>query len=160
MLRIHLFLMRIRIRILDPHWKKMDPDPNPDPGLDPGHFYKIYWIIIFKFFVLFFSHIFILQLDEPFRNEEIFIISLFFKVHILDLEVKKVFFLQFFGWYFAPWIRIRGSAYFPGSQNLADPTDSDPDPDPNPKHWLKPNINSTWHPRVQIYPFLQQRDTA
>ena len=110
MLRIHLFLMRIRIRILDPHWKKMDPDPNPDPGLDPGHFYKIYWIIIFKFFVLFFSHIFILQLDEPFRNEEIFIISLFFKVHILDLEVKKVFFAVF--WLiFCPldpdsWIRI------------------------------------------------------
>ena len=34
-LRIHLILMRIRI--LDPYWKKMDPDPNPDP--DPGHFF-------------------------------------------------------------------------------------------------------------------------
>ena len=33
-LRIHLILMRIRIQILDPHWKKMDPDP--------GHFFKIY----------------------------------------------------------------------------------------------------------------------
>jgi len=35
-LRIHLILMRIRI--LDPHWKKMDPDLDPDPG----HFFKIY----------------------------------------------------------------------------------------------------------------------
>jgi len=39
----------MRIRILDPHWKKMDPDPDPDPGKmdpdpdpDPGHFFKIY----------------------------------------------------------------------------------------------------------------------
>ena len=31
-LRIYLTLMRIRI--LDPRWKKMDPDP--------GHFFKIY----------------------------------------------------------------------------------------------------------------------
>ena len=27
LVRIHLILMRIRILILDPHWKKMDPDP-------------------------------------------------------------------------------------------------------------------------------------
>ena len=52
--------------------------------MDPDHFFKIYGIfltkkIIFKFFVLFVSLIFILKLDEPFRNEEIFIISLFFK---------------------------------------------------------------------------------
>ena len=48
----------MRIRILDPHWKKMDPDPNPDPDPDPGYFYKIYWIFyqsdIFKFFSLIF----------------------------------------------------------------------------------------------------------
>ena len=31
-LNIHLILMRIRI--LDPHWKKMDTDP------DPGDFFK------------------------------------------------------------------------------------------------------------------------
>ena len=39
-LRIQLILMRIRIHpdpgILDPHWKKMDPDQNP------GYFFKIY----------------------------------------------------------------------------------------------------------------------
>ena len=34
--RIQLILMRIRIR--DPNWKKMDPDPHPDPG----YFFKIY----------------------------------------------------------------------------------------------------------------------
>ena len=41
-LRIHLILMRIRIRILDPHWKKMDPDP------DPGYLFKIYLIFLTK----------------------------------------------------------------------------------------------------------------
>ena len=30
-LRIQLILMWIRIQILDPHWKKMDPDLYPDP---------------------------------------------------------------------------------------------------------------------------------
>ena len=30
-LSIHLILMRIRIWILDPHWKRMDPDPKSDP---------------------------------------------------------------------------------------------------------------------------------
>ena len=68
-LRIHLIL----IRILDTHWAKMYPDP--------GHFFKIYWIFLtknnFQLLVLFFSLIFILKLDEPFRNEEIFIISFF-----------------------------------------------------------------------------------
>ena len=38
-LRIHYILMRIRI--LDPPFKKMDPDPDPDadpdPDPDPGH---------------------------------------------------------------------------------------------------------------------------
>ena len=29
-LRIQFILMRFRIRILDPHWKKMDPDPDPE----------------------------------------------------------------------------------------------------------------------------------
>jgi len=38
--------------------------------------------IIFKFFVLFFSLIFILKLEEQFRNEEVFIFSLFSKVQI------------------------------------------------------------------------------
>ena len=59
----------LRIRILDPHWKKGIRIP-------------------------FFSLIFILKLDEPFRNEEICIISFFSKVQIWALGVKK-FYLQF-----------------------------------------------------------------
>ena len=62
--------MEIRILILDPHWKKMDPDPNPDPNPDPdpGYFFESYWIFfykikIFKFVVLVFSLIFMLKLD-------------------------------------------------------------------------------------------------
>ena len=45
--------------------------------------------IIFKFY--FFSLIFILKLDESFRNEKSFIISLFSKVQIWVLGVKKFF---------------------------------------------------------------------
>ncbi len=49
-LRIHLILMRIQIRILDPYWKKMDPNP------DPGQFFNLYGIFLTKnqIFVLFF----------------------------------------------------------------------------------------------------------
>ena len=69
-LRINLIFMQIwiRIQILDPHWKEMDPDP----GQDLLNFFN-------KKFV-------ILKLDEPFRNEEIFIISLFqkFRFGVLD----------------------------------------------------------------------------
>ena len=45
-LRIHLILMRIRI--LDPHWEKMDPDPGH------GHFFKVLFevrkLLIFSLF--------------------------------------------------------------------------------------------------------------
>jgi len=42
--------------------------------------------------------------------------------------VSNNFFLADLGWYFTPWIRIRGFSIFadPGNQNLADPTDPDP----------------------------------
>ena len=69
-----------------------------------------------------------LKLDELFRNQENFIIYLFFILQIWVLRVK--IFPVVFGQYFSPWIRIRGSAYFadpePGSQNLAEPMDPDP----------------------------------
>ena len=68
--------------------KKMDPDPDPNP--DPGHSVR------FNDFFYFFSLIFILKLNEPFRNEEIFI-SLFSKVQILGFGVKKDFFFAIFG---------------------------------------------------------------
>ena len=80
----------------------------------------------------FFSHIFIIKLDEPLRNEDIFIISLFTEVQIWVLGLKKFFFLQFL----VNILRLRSGSVDPhifadpdpGSQNLADPTD------PNPKH--------------------------
>ena len=74
-----------------------------------------------------------LKLDEPFRNQEINIISLFSIVQIWILRVK--IFLQFL-----VDILPLGSGSVdphifadpdPGSQNLADPTDLDP------KHWFK-----------------------
>ena len=88
MLWIQLILMRIRI--LDPHWKIIYPDP--------GQFFKIYWFFLtknhFQIFLFKFLLIFILKLYEPFRNEEIFIISFLSKVQIWVLGVKN-FCLQF-----------------------------------------------------------------
>ena len=94
-----------------------------DPDL--GHFFKIYRIFLtknFQFFC-FFSLIFILKLDEPFRNEEFFRIYTFFKKLDLGFRIKS-FFLQFL-----VDILPFGSGSMdtdPGSQNLADPTDPDP----------------------------------
>ena len=63
---------------------------NQDP--DPGHFFKIYGIYFNKAeFSKKLSIIFMLKLDEPFRNQEIFIISLFSIVQIWDLRVNKFF---------------------------------------------------------------------
>ena len=96
--------MRIRIWILVPHWKKMDPDP--------GNFFKIYWIFFFdtKFQILVsFIAYFVQKLDEPFRKEETLIISLS-KVQIWCLGVKKIFFCKFWLIFYPlgpdPWIRI------------------------------------------------------
>ena len=70
--------------------------------------------------------------DEPFRNQEIFIIFYFFNSSDLCLESKIFFLLQFL-----VDILPLGSGSVdphifadpdPGSQNLADPTDPDPDP--------------------------------
>ena len=104
MLRICLIL--IRIRILNLHWKKMDPDQNPDPG----YFLKIYWIFLtkqnFKICLIF---LLIFMLNEPFRNQEIFSISLFSIVQIWVLRVKlkkKSFWLIFCPLDPDTWIRI------------------------------------------------------
>ena len=70
-----------------------------------------------------------LKLDEPFRNQDIFIICLFSKVQIWVLGAKKCFSQ------FLVDILPLGSGSMdlhifadldPGSQNLADPTDPDP----------------------------------
>ena len=103
----------------------MDPDPS--------HFFKIYWIVFtknnFQIFVLFFSLIFILILDEPFRNEEIFIISLFLRSSDLGCRCKKVFFCSF-------WLIFYPLDPDPGSQNLADL---------DPKHWMVPLFIGHYH---------------
>ena len=65
-----------------------------------------------------------LKLDEPFRNQEIFIISLFFNSSDFGFE-SKIFCCCSFWLIFCPLDPD------PGSQNLADPTD------PDPKHSLK-----------------------
>ena len=92
-LRIHLILMLIRIRILDPHWKNVDPDPD--------HFFKNYLFffnkkMIFKFFFAYFYY----KTRWPIRKEKIF------KSSDLGFRSKKVFFSSVFGWFFTPWIRI------------------------------------------------------
>ena len=100
---------------------------------DPGYFFKIYLIFctkkkILNFYVVFFSLIFMLKLDEPFRNQGIFKISLFSIVQIWVLRVN--FFLQFL----VDILPLRSGSVDlqifadpdPGSQNLADPTDPDP----------------------------------
>ena len=84
-------------------------------------------------------HIFILNLDVPFRNEDNFIISLLFKSLDFGFRSRKGFFLQFlvdilplgFG-SVEPHIF---AALDPGSQNLADPTA------PDPKHWKGQTTN-------------------
>ena len=84
--RIHLILMQIRI--LDPHWKKWNPDPGPGISL------LIFFLTKqnFQFFCLNFSFIFLPKLVEPF---EIFMISLFVNSSVLGLKRKQIFFYSF-----------------------------------------------------------------
>ena len=79
----------------------------------------------FQIVCFIFSLIFILKLDKPFRNEEIFYNLSFFKSSNLGFRIKKVFFCSL-GLIFYP----LDQDLDPGSQNLADPTD------PDPKHWF------------------------
>jgi len=132
-LRIHLIL----IRILYPHWKKMDPDP--------GHFFKIWWIFItknnFQMFCFIFFACFYPKTWWTIQKWGNFYNFSFLKIQIWGLGVKK-FFFAVFGWYFTPWIRIRGSAYYCGSRSGSKTpkscvsngsgSGSDPDPDQDP----------------------------
>ena len=127
MLRIHLFLMRIWI--LDPH-RELDPDS--------GHEHWTLNILedLLTFFIkaefsnyfLLFLHVLMLKLDEPFRYQEIFIISLFY-LTVLIRVLRVNFFFAVYICHFVPWIQICESAYFCGSgsrkPNLADPFDPD-----------------------------------
>ena len=78
-----------------------------------------------------------LKLNEPFRNQEIFIIS-FFNSSDLGFE-SKIFFLQFLFDILSLGSGSVDSHIFPdpdpGSQNLADPTD------PDPKHWFEASFS-------------------
>ena len=112
---VHLQFTVIRIRI------NVDKDPDPESWIltgnkmnqdpDPGHFFKIYGIFFNKaeFSKKKNSIIFMLKLDEPFRNQEFFIIFLFLIVQIWDLRVNKFF-----------WLQLLVDIPDPGSQNLAD----------------------------------------
>ena len=85
--RIIKYLMRIRI--LDPYWKKIYPDP--------GHelFFKIYWIFLTtQNGLIIFTLIFMLKLKEQFRDQEIFIIS-FFNSSYFVFRSKHVFWAVF-----------------------------------------------------------------
>ena len=98
MLRIHLILTRIRIRILDPHWKEMDPDPD--------NFFKIYWIFFTKhniqiFFKNYFFAYFYLKTCWTIQKWGNFY-NLFFQ----KFRGVKFFFFAVYGWYFTPCIRI------------------------------------------------------
>ena len=123
-LRIQLIL--IRIRILDPHWKKMDPDPDPDPG----YFFKIYWIFLTQqnfqtccliFFAYFYAKTWwTIQISGNFYNLSFSIVQIW--------VLRVIFFCSLL--IFCPLDPDPDPD--PGSENLADPTD----PDPDPKHWF------------------------
>ena len=110
-LRIHYILMRIRI--LNPHWKKMDPDP--------GHFLtdllnfltKNNFQILYLFFFAYFypKAWWTIQKWGNFYN-------LSFSKVLWVLGIKK-FFLQLLG----DILPLDPDSW---SQNLADPTDPDP----------------------------------
>ena len=93
----------------------MYSDPNPDPG----YFLKIYWIFLAKqnfqiFCLIFFFAYFYAKTIQKSGNYNLS----FWIVQIWGLKI--IFFFAVFGLYFAPWIRIPGSAFFadPGSQIL------------------------------------------
>ena len=96
----------MRIRILDPHWEKMDPDP--------GHFVQIYWMILtkqnFQIICHIFSLIFMLKLYEPLKNQEIFYNLSFFNSSDFGFMSKK-FLFAVLGRYYAPWIRILSTVF-------------------------------------------------
>ena len=109
MLRIQLILIRIRIQVIFLNLQRF--------------FNKAKFS---NFLSYFFSLIFKLKLDEPFRNQEILIISLFSIVQIWVLRVI-FFFLQFMVDILPLGSGSVGPNIFadpdpdPGSQNLADP---------------------------------------
>ena len=109
MLRIHLILMLIRIQFISLSFTELFLTENN-----------------FQFFFIFVRIFFLLKLDEPFRHEEIFKISI--SDSDLGLRSKKDFFLQFL------------FDILPLGSGSVDPIFGDPDPgsqnfpDPDHKH--------------------------
>ena len=118
----------MQIRILDKQWKKFNPFSDPDLG--HKLFFKILILLIKEKSNFYSFSVFMLKLDEPFRIRNILIIT-FFTSSDLGFRTKR-FYLQFlvdtltlgtgsvdphFGWYFDPWNRICGSAFFCGSKS-------------------------------------------
>ena len=99
-LRIHLILMRIRI--LDPHWKKWIRIRIQVIYLRFTEFFE--QSRIFKFVVLLFFAYFYAKTWWTIQKSGNFYNLSFSIVHILVLRVN--IFFAVFGWYFAPWIRI------------------------------------------------------
>ena len=95
----------MRIRILNPHWEKNRSGSGSKLFQISNKFFP--QRRIFQF-CLIFSLIFMLKLDERFRNQEIFYNFSFCNSSDLGFE-SKFFFLAVNGWYFAPWIRIQES---------------------------------------------------
>jgi len=98
-MRIHLFL--VRIRILDPYWEKMYLDP--DIYLRFTNFFNRR--LIFRYIFLTFFTFFMQQLDVLLRADIFDNLSFF---NSSDLSFS-------FWLLICPWNRIRGSAYFCGS---------------------------------------------
>ena len=124
----------MRIRILDPHWKKwiriqVISLKFTEFFLSKNNF-QIYFLFFFAYFYP--KTRWTIQKWGSFYN-------LFFsKVNILVLEVKKIF--AVFVWYFTPWIQIRGSAYFCGSGSRKPKSCTD----------LKDTVNS----KISIYNYF------
>ena len=80
-LRIHFILMRIRI--LEPHWKKLDPDPGHK------HFFKIYWFFDRRHFLFFILFLRFLRFRFGFYENENFFSQLFVDIFTLGSGSSK-----------------------------------------------------------------------
>ena len=99
-LRIHIILMRIRIR--DPHFKIMDPDP--------GHFFKIYWFLNKKYNSNVLCYFFAYFYPKTSQRNKSWILIHFFQCEYRILIHTKIKIL-------VSWIRVRktmrGAKYQP-----------------------------------------------
>jgi hypothetical protein len=96
-----LKILKLHIRVVDPHWFNADPDPDPDPIPDPGFWWtKTGKNLQFEFFFNFWSKIAIyLSLRLP-KGRPSYRRS-------LQPSKENIFtFFYFFGSFLPSWIRI------------------------------------------------------